>query len=34
MLDNMLFAHARSTFRGKRKVLVAMAQPCSEGAAS
>nr|WP_255636078.1 TauD/TfdA family dioxygenase [Azospirillum sp. 412522] len=31
MLDNMLFAHARSTFKGKRKVLVAMARPVEEG---
>lgn len=27
MLDNMLVAHARSPFRGPRKVVVAMAQP-------
>ena len=26
MLDNMLTAHARSTFTGKRKVVVAMAE--------
>jgi alpha-ketoglutarate-dependent taurine dioxygenase len=27
MLDNMLVAHGRSTFKGTRKVVVAMAQP-------
>jgi alpha-ketoglutarate-dependent taurine dioxygenase len=27
MLDNMLTAHGRSTFKGDRKVIVAMAQP-------
>ena len=30
MLDNMLAAHARSPFTGKRKVVVAMAQGYSE----
>jgi hypothetical protein len=27
MLDNMLVAHARSPFKGPRKVIVAMAEP-------
>jgi alpha-ketoglutarate-dependent taurine dioxygenase len=29
MLDNMLVAHARSPFKGPRKVIVAMAEPRS-----
>jgi len=29
MLDNMLVAHGRSTFKGERKVIVAMAEPHS-----
>ena len=29
MLDNMLIAHGRSTFKGTRKVIVAMAEPNS-----
>jgi alpha-ketoglutarate-dependent taurine dioxygenase len=29
LLDNMLVAHARSSFKGPRKILVAMTQPCS-----
>lgn len=29
MLDNMLVAHGRSTFKGPRKVIVAMAEPAS-----
>jgi alpha-ketoglutarate-dependent taurine dioxygenase len=29
LLDNMLAAHGRAPFRGPRKVLVAMAEPCS-----
>lgn len=28
MLDNMMVAHGRAPFRGRRKVLVAMADPC------
>jgi hypothetical protein len=30
MLDNMLAAHGRQPFVGPRKILVAMAEPCSE----
>jgi hypothetical protein len=30
MLDNMLAAHARSPFTGKRKVVVAMAEGYSQ----
>ncbi|MCW8127252.1 TauD/TfdA family dioxygenase [Microbulbifer halophilus] len=30
MLDNMLVAHGRSTYRGERKVVVAMAEPCPQ----
>lgn len=30
MLDNMLVAHGRSTYRGERKVIVAMAEPCPQ----
>lgn len=30
MLDNMLVAHGRSPFTGPRKVIVAMADPCSD----
>lgn len=30
LLDNMLAAHGRTPFKGPRKVLVAMAEPCSE----
>jgi alpha-ketoglutarate-dependent taurine dioxygenase len=30
LLDNMRLAHARNSFRGQRKVLVAMAEPCAE----
>lgn len=30
MLDNMLVAHGRSPFTGPRKVIVAMAEPCSD----
>jgi alpha-ketoglutarate-dependent taurine dioxygenase len=33
MLDNMLAAHGRSPFRGKRKVVVTMAGPYSEDSA-
>jgi alpha-ketoglutarate-dependent taurine dioxygenase len=29
MLDNMMVAHGRAPFRGRRKVLVAMADPCN-----
>jgi alpha-ketoglutarate-dependent taurine dioxygenase len=29
LLDNMLAAHGRTPFKGPRKVLVAMAEPCS-----
>ena len=29
MLDNMLVAHGRAPFRGERKVLVGMAEPCT-----
>jgi alpha-ketoglutarate-dependent taurine dioxygenase len=28
LLDNMMVAHGRAPFRGPRKILVAMAQPC------
>jgi hypothetical protein len=28
MLDNMLAAHGRMPFVGKRKIVVAMAEPC------
>lgn len=31
MLDNMLAAHGRATFRGKRRVIVAMAEPAPPG---
>jgi len=30
MLDNMLVAHGRNPFTGPRKVIVAMADPCSD----
>jgi hypothetical protein len=30
MLDNMLTAHARSPFKGARRIVVAMAEPCHE----
>jgi alpha-ketoglutarate-dependent taurine dioxygenase len=30
VLDNMLVAHGRAPFRGKREILVAMAEQCSE----
>jgi alpha-ketoglutarate-dependent taurine dioxygenase len=30
MLDNMLVAHGRHPFQGPRKILTAMAQPCSD----
>jgi alpha-ketoglutarate-dependent taurine dioxygenase len=29
MLDNMLAAHGRSSYRGPRRILVGMAEPCS-----
>jgi alpha-ketoglutarate-dependent taurine dioxygenase len=29
LLDNMLVAHGRNPFKGPRKILVAMAEPCS-----
>ena len=32
MLDNMLVAHGRSSFKGARKVIVAMAEPAQEQA--
>jgi alpha-ketoglutarate-dependent taurine dioxygenase len=32
MLDNMLTAHARAPFRGARRIVVAMAEPCSDEA--
>ena len=32
MLDNMLVAHGRATFKGDRRVVVAMAQTASEQA--
>ncbi|MGY6217061.1 TauD/TfdA family dioxygenase [Methylolobus aquaticus] len=30
MLDNMLTAHARAPFKGPRRIVVAMAEPCRE----
>jgi len=30
LLDNMLVAHGRAPFRGKRQILVGMAEVCSE----
>ncbi|HLD68835.1 MAG TPA: TauD/TfdA family dioxygenase, partial [Pseudomonas sp.] len=30
MLDNMLVAHGRASFKGPRKVVVAMAEPTQE----
>jgi hypothetical protein len=32
VLDNMLVAHARSPYRGDRKILVAMAAPVDRAA--
>ena len=31
MLDNMLAAHGRTPFKGRRQILVAMAEPCRAG---
>ncbi len=32
MLDNMLVAHGRNPFMGRRKILTAMGEPCQDGA--
>jgi hypothetical protein len=30
LLDNMLVAHGRACYSGRRKILVGMAEPCSD----